>query len=121
MGDMADALINGDFDFYTGEYLGRGVGFPRTKMRSISDRQRGKRRRLEQFNDNQKMKGVLFFLHDKGFKNSQAAHVVIREYYLEIGFKLTNKKPIKRACVEIQNDFGKFLNWFKNVYGANNI
>lgn len=30
MGDIANGLINGDFDFITGEYLGNGGGFPRS-------------------------------------------------------------------------------------------
>lgn len=30
MGEIAEGLINGDFDFYTGEYIGRGYGFPRS-------------------------------------------------------------------------------------------
>lgn len=31
MGDIADGMINGDFDSFTGEYIGEGQGFPRTK------------------------------------------------------------------------------------------
>lgn len=30
MGDIADGILNGDFDEITGEYLGEGDGFPRT-------------------------------------------------------------------------------------------
>ena len=30
MGEIADALIDGEFDFLTGEYIGPGVGYPRT-------------------------------------------------------------------------------------------
>lgn len=30
MGEIADGLINGDFDSVTGEYLGEGFGYPRT-------------------------------------------------------------------------------------------
>lgn len=30
MGDIADSLINGEFDYITGEYIGSGVGYPRT-------------------------------------------------------------------------------------------
>jgi hypothetical protein len=30
MGEIADGLINGDFDSITGEYLGEGYGFPRS-------------------------------------------------------------------------------------------
>lgn len=30
MGEIADAILNGDFDCVTGEYIGNGQGFPRT-------------------------------------------------------------------------------------------
>lgn len=30
MGEIADSLISGEFDFITGEYLGEAVGYPRT-------------------------------------------------------------------------------------------
>ena len=30
MGEIADSLINGEFDFITGEYIGEAVGYPRT-------------------------------------------------------------------------------------------
>jgi len=30
MGDIADDIIDGIFDYETGEYLGEGVGYPRT-------------------------------------------------------------------------------------------
>lgn len=32
MGEIADGMINGDFDSLTGEYLGEGAGFPRTRQ-----------------------------------------------------------------------------------------
>jgi len=35
MGDIADGLINGDFDSETGEYLGEGPGYPRTRSKSL--------------------------------------------------------------------------------------
>lgn len=34
MGDIADAIINGDMDSETGEWIGGGQGFPRTTSRS---------------------------------------------------------------------------------------
>ncbi|MCC8153097.1 MAG: hypothetical protein LIP01_02095 [Tannerellaceae bacterium] len=30
MGEIADSLINGEFDYITGEYLGEPCGYPRT-------------------------------------------------------------------------------------------
>jgi len=31
MGEIAEGLINGDFDYISGEYLGEGDGYPRTE------------------------------------------------------------------------------------------
>jgi hypothetical protein len=31
MGEIAEMMINGDMDMYTGEYLGPGRGYPRTR------------------------------------------------------------------------------------------
>lgn len=31
MGEIADDIIDGVFDYISGEYIGEGVGFPRTK------------------------------------------------------------------------------------------
>ena len=35
MGEIADMMINGDKDFYTGEYIGKGNGIPRTLDNSL--------------------------------------------------------------------------------------
>ena len=32
MGNVAEGLINGEFDFHTGEYLGNPVGYPRSTV-----------------------------------------------------------------------------------------
>ena len=32
MGEIADSLISGEFDYITGEYLGEAVGYPRTHV-----------------------------------------------------------------------------------------
>lgn len=33
MGEIADGIINGDFDSITGEYIGEGSGYPRTRQK----------------------------------------------------------------------------------------
>lgn len=37
MGEIAESLINGEFDYITGEYLGEAVGYPRTHTNSRSE------------------------------------------------------------------------------------
>ena len=34
MGDIADMMIDGTFDFETGEYIGEACGYPRTRNKS---------------------------------------------------------------------------------------
>ena len=41
MGDIADSIIDGEFDQYTGEYLGEGCGYPRS-ARDMSREPRNK-------------------------------------------------------------------------------
>ncbi|MCC8153254.1 MAG: hypothetical protein LIP01_02985 [Tannerellaceae bacterium] len=33
MGEISEGLINGEFDYITGEYIGEGCGYPRTSYR----------------------------------------------------------------------------------------
>ena len=38
MGDIANMMINGTLDVYTGEYIGNGPGYPRTLNMNKSDK-----------------------------------------------------------------------------------
>jgi predicted ATP-grasp superfamily ATP-dependent carboligase len=38
MGDIADSMIDGEFDYISGEYIGPGVGYPRTYSGTSSKR-----------------------------------------------------------------------------------
>lgn len=40
MGDIAEGLINGDFDEETGEYIGPGQGFPRSFQRENREKKK---------------------------------------------------------------------------------
>lgn len=82
----------------------------------VLDRKRGKRFRTNDFNENQKVKGILFFLYDKGFRDAKDEHLIIRHYCIERKIELPVKRPIEFACVEIQKDFNSFREWFKVKY-----
>lgn len=109
MGGIADAMINGDMDSETGEWLGNGQGFPR----SISQRKRGARFRKTQFDDSQKLNGVTLYLYDKGHQNAEDAHKIIKKYGEHIGHIPTSKKNVLKIAVKIQDDFVKFIQWLK--------
>lgn len=106
MGEIAEGLINGDFDFYTGEYLGPGGGIPRTSSRSLPwEKRNGK---IGKHSDKENAyNGVKKYISQKwyGQDNIPSVRSLIYEYTGETNF------DIKQKCVEIQQDFKKFAKW----------
>jgi hypothetical protein len=104
MGEIADGLINGDFDFYTGEYLGRGYGIPRTNNKSLPWEKRNKGKGDKDPKE-QAYNGVKKYISIKwdGRKDIPSIRDVIKEYMGDSNFDL------KQKCLEIQNDFGTFV------------
>lgn len=101
MGEIADGLINGDFCSETGEYLGEGLGFPRTSNGSFQ----------WEISDKSKRNGIQKFLEDRGFKPNTHTEYV-RKYYTIVLQKSKNY-TLTKMCVNIQDDgFIKFKNWF---------
>lgn len=96
MGEIADGLINGDFDSETGEYIGEGDGYPRTFENG---------NRKKQHNH---IFGIKNFLRQKGESNWQP---IIHKYAQENGWSIENKK----IADNIQADFSAFAKWFKNL------
>lgn len=121
MGEIADSMINGDFDFHTGEYIGRGYGIPRTLDKSlpwekmtIKSRKRGKRYKQKEFTDEQKLKGVMFYLYDKGYKDAKDVHKIIALYCVDVlkfEFGGSGKGWVKECSIEIQKDFKSFIKY----------
>ena len=92
MGEIADGIINGDFDFYTGEYIGRGFGIPRTKNGQ-----------LPWAGTDTSWKKVVGFLNNCSIK----AHLH-PEIVKAFGAPYPRKAGLKKACAFILKDFDKF-------------
>lgn len=93
MGDIADGLINGDFDYITGEFLGLGIGVPRTRV-------------LLRKSEDLSWKKVDSFMGSVGVK----AH--LRPQILkDFGCNYSGKHPYRNACFEVLKDFDKFKTW----------
>lgn len=108
MGEIAEGLINGDFDFYTGEYIGRGYGIPRTKNKSLAWEQRkGNRVGIVKDSKESAYNGIKKYVTQKwsGRKYIPSIRSLIYEYTGESNF------DIKQKCLDIQKDFGKFCQW----------
>lgn len=111
MGEISDGLINGDFDFYTGEYLGRGYGVPRTKNKSLDWERNGKSYKSKNSSPKEAAyNGVKKYITQKwdGRKYIPSVRSLIYEYVGESNF------DTKQKCLEIQKDFGKFCKWVNN-------
>jgi hypothetical protein len=110
MGEIADAMIDGEFDYITGEYLGRGVGYPRTRD---DERQNN-------------VAGVRKYLKNKGYFSKQEQTKVIRAYLsperiveLFKGAKIDNIAT-EQFCVIISCEFGKFVNYVGKLSAQSN-
>lgn len=103
MGEIADGLINGDFDFYTGEYIGRGYGIPRTHDRSLPWEKRKKK--------GLRSNPVLHYLSKKGIVASVEIRSVLLAYHHYKKWDFINQNWVDIICKEIQKDFQDFACW----------
>ena len=111
MGEIADSLINGEFDFYTGEYIGRPVGYPRTFDRSLPWEKRGNANPVG---------GVFNYLNIKGF-NKNTRMPVLQAYAKLKKWDIPDHDYTKVICEKIQERFGDFKSWLGNYIKNNPI
>lgn len=98
MGEIAEGLINGDFDFYTGEYIGKGYGYPRTGNRSLPHERK----------DFTSSKNIAF----QGVRKYLFYRTGISEITPIIdGYIPGSDRSMKAKCLEIQKDWKAFINW----------
>ncbi len=96
MWDMADAILNGDFDEVTGEYLGEGQGFPRSLHYENKKTYRKEDARF----------GVKNYIRSKGLK-TQTQPIVL-------GFgKTIGLTDFVKICEYIQLNFNEFKKYVK--------
>jgi len=87
--------------------------------KTVEDRQRGKRLRLTKFNKHNHLNGVCFYLHDKGLKNAEEQHYVIKLYVIHMEWEdIPLEKHVLEACTRIQEDFKSFITWFHSTKNA---
>lgn len=106
MGEIANSLINGEFDFHTGEYLGKPVGHPRTLDRSLSWEKRS-------FTKTNQERGVRNWLSKNSVTDALVQSLAVKKWAADKGIELSENKSITDLCVEVQKDFRGFCEWFK--------
>lgn len=97
MGDIADMMIDGTLDAITGEYIGRGHGYPRTLDKSLPW-ERGSGRALNA------TYGVKNYLNSRGIDTSKHRDVIVTFFPEE------NVQSISNAdlSLRISKDFKEF-------------
>lgn len=110
MGEIADSLINGEFDCYTGEYIGKPVGYPRTHVDKSSFHYISKNNSKAGF-EAQNRNGVFKYLKSLGFAKEIAPSIVKEYCTTQLNMTTTN---FTKHCIEIQKDFKKFVKYMKD-------
>ena len=110
MGEIADMLIDGTLDFYTGEYLGLGKGIPRTKDKSLSWEKKDFKK-----NGQAAINGVKKSLYNKlRIRDIDSVKAIVNEY-------MPGEGTLKVKCLKIQNEWPKFCQWVnEKIKEANN-
>lgn len=97
MGEIADMILDGILDEQTGEYIGPGVGYPRT-MNTPADA----------------TNGVINYLRKKGIKDKGEQIVLIENYMRSIDIKPNNMRKTV-MCEKIQENFSSFCSYYEKT------
>lgn len=113
MGDIADAMINGDMDCVTGEWLGGGAGYPRTTEpnhpTSINQRNG------TTYKYSSKVNGVKKYLKMKTNLKPDEMHDYCIHYLDEVrGLNFTEHDSWESVAQVIQHDFSQFVEYVNN-------
>lgn len=120
MGEIADMLLDGTLDFYTGEYLGKGGGIPRTKNKSLEwERRKQSKPPIDYLSSKEvALNGVKKYIKKKwrGSASIPSIRAVVSEYLGESNIDL------KQKCLDIQRDWLKFCQWVnKKINDKNSL
>ena len=104
MGDIADDIIDGIFDYETGEYLGEGVGYPR-RLSDMKPDFTPKAKRWHPSNASKDTIIVWNLLKQKGIHFESERNKTVKDF---AKFKNANLSKVNEICKYIRNG-----NWFE--------
>ncbi len=114
MGDIADSIINGDFDYITGEYIGEGYGFPRTtnsnhvnKIQTSSKAVNG----VDKF--------MCYFPKLRAKTPYERIDIIFKFNEVVLKLELPKNNKLQFICKHIQKDFGVFAKYIRERYDKN--
>lgn len=106
MGDIAESLLDGEFDYLTGEYIGEGVGYPRTLQ---------SRHEIDSEKDRAYLQCKNLILTWKNAKNIPEAIAIIRAYSISRGWQETNAGTIGKKLLNEPNGWKLFKEYLKTL------
>lgn len=101
MGEIADSMIDGTFDMYTGEYLGEGQGFPRS------------RHEKQHHSLINQISGVRKYLVGAGYIGKKARREVLLAFHKGIDTKQASTDELMLMASEKFNEFKQFVKQLK--------
>lgn len=105
MGDIADSMINGEFDFITGEYIGRPTCYPRTRSKTCK-------------NGNPK-KGISMWLTNNGIPKKEQFNILSKFINESTEHNVEANSTKYYLCVIASCNFNVFRKWVLNHIKTN--
>lgn len=99
MGEIAEMMLDGTLDQYTGEYIGEPVGYPRSKHGNIQPKK----------SEDLSWRKVVNYITSCNIKPHKHPEV-LKSY----GCRYTGRHPLRNACFEVLRDFEKFKLFVRN-------
>lgn len=118
MGEIAEGMLDGEFDYVTGEYIGQGVGFPRTLQDDKYVRRKKNKNPVSNYtHDNRVVWEYMVQVNDSLKNGFEAAKSRLSAYTKEYGqyknFESVKTSDICKMIRETNKSWKEFKNWFK--------
>lgn len=117
MGEIEDSMIDGEFDYITGEYLGKGVGYPRTRTSFKPDFKN--RSKIKAGRNYQSNKSKVYRIMISEGNKCNLSHIQITsivEEYAHGELKLQQNVKEKTVYKHILKDDQRFKSWYAEKY-----
>ncbi|UJP64032.1 hypothetical protein [Mongoliitalea daihaiensis] len=127
MAEMAEALIDGWFDFDTGEYTGMDLGFPFSRQNKVQQKNRLLRKsehpRKETYSPKESLFGILKVTYIRvrsnthDFRSCEVCIGIVKKYVSEeLGIKLPKRRKTLFCAARIEEDFDRYMKWLNANY-----
>lgn len=112
MGEIADSLIDGEFDYISGEYIGPGVGYPRSYHDRPGRKKRYGKNNTPNLSNNTQI--VWHFMAQRGIDIDDIKSRMTKAYGLHLKMESQKTSFICDRIRETADSWSEFKKWFDN-------